>query len=122
MIPANRDGFPCYHLARQITDEIVGLPDPAPAAPVSAHMPAALAGTYSDTFASMQISAEGSQLLAEHAGITRTMIPGGPASYIDKNDPDVRLHVHAIDGNPEAITINFPFTWFTGYKPAEHDF
>ena len=26
-----------------------------------------------------------------------------------------------VAANPDAITIDFPFTWFTGYKSAEHD-
>lgn len=119
IILANRDGFPCYHLARKITDEVAGLPGPAQTAPVPGDMPAVPAGTYRDTLTSMQVSADGNRLLAEHAGITRTMLPAGAASFIDDNDPDIRLRAHATDGNPNAVTIDFPFTWFTGYKTLE---
>jgi D-alanyl-D-alanine carboxypeptidase len=119
IILANRDGFPCYHLARKVTDEIASMPGPAETAPVPGGIPAALAGTYRDTLASMHVTADGGRLVVEHAGITRTMIPAGPASFTDQNDPDIRLHVHAADGNADAITINFPFTWFTGYKTED---
>lgn len=77
---------PCYHLARKITDEIAGLPGPAGTAPAPGRIPAALAGIYRDTFASMQVSVGGNRLLAGHAGVTRTMIPVGAASFIDEND------------------------------------
>lgn len=116
IILTNRDGFNCYRLARKITDEIAGLPGPAETDPIPGPLPAALEGSYRNTLSSAQISPDGDRLLVEHAGITRRMTPVGAANFIDENDPDVRLHFHATDGNPEAITIDFPFTWFTGYK------
>jgi D-alanyl-D-alanine carboxypeptidase len=117
IILANRGGFPCHDLARKITDEIAGLPGPTQTAPAPGPIPAALTGTYRDSpAASMHVSVDGSRLLADHGGSTRTMIPVGAATFTDENDPDIRLRVHAADGNPDAITIDFPFTWFTGYK------
>lgn len=44
-----------------------------------------------------------------------------PEPDIDENDPDVLLQVHPADDNPGAVTINFPFTWFTGYESAGPD-
>jgi hypothetical protein len=55
------------------------------------------------------------------AGRPRTMISVSAASFIDEDDPDVRLRVHPADGNLGAVTIDFPFTWFTGYKSAGRD-
>jgi hypothetical protein len=121
IILANRDGFPVYRLARRITDEILGLPGPAGPAPAPGPIPAALAGTYRDTLASAQVSAAGDRLRIEHAGVTRTMVPAGPASFTDQEDPEIRLRVHATDGRPDAVTLDFPFTWFTGYRHAEGD-
>jgi hypothetical protein len=47
------------------------------------------------------------------------MIPAGAAAYIGENDPDTRLRVHASGRQPVAITIEYPFTWFTGYRSPD---
>lgn len=116
IILANRDGFSCYRLARAITDLILCLPaHPRPAA-TPGPVPAGLAGTYRDTLTSAQLAMDGNRLLIEHAGITRQMIPAGHATYIDETDHDIRLHVHTTGRQPAAVTIDYPFTWFTGYR------
>jgi hypothetical protein len=53
------------------------------------------------------------RLLVEYYGLTHRMLPGADGGYHDENDPSVGLRVHDTDG---AITIDYPFTWFTGYR------
>ena len=79
-------------------------------------MPAGLAGTYRDSLDAAQLSVTGDRLVVSHAGRTYRMIPAGPAAYTDENDPDTRLRVHASGLQPAVITIDYPFTWFTGYR------
>jgi CubicO group peptidase (beta-lactamase class C family) len=52
----------------------------------------------------------------ELAGRAYRMIPAGAAAYADESDPDTRLRVHASGLQPAVITIDYPFTWFTGYR------
>jgi CubicO group peptidase (beta-lactamase class C family) len=97
-------------------DEILDLPGHvAPAAP-SGPVPAGLAGTYRDSLDAAQLSVTGDRLVVSHAGRAYRMIPSGPARYTDENDPDTRLRVHASALQPAVITIDYPFTWFTGYR------
>jgi D-alanyl-D-alanine carboxypeptidase len=119
IILSNRSGFPCQHLARRITDEIIDLPSHVASAAIAGPVPAGLAGTYRDSLDVVQLSVTDDRLVISHAGRTYRMIPAGPAVYTEENDPDTRLRVHASGLQPAVITIDYPFTWFTGYRSPD---
>ena len=119
IILSNRHAFPCHYLARKITDEILDLPSHVAPATPSGPVPAGLAGTYRDSLDAAQVSVTGDRLVVSHAGRTYRMIPAGPAAYTDENDPGTRLRVHASGLQPAVITIDYPFTWFTGYRSPD---
>lgn len=60
-------------------------------------------------------------------GSAVAVVRGGQAAYrgcFGLADVEWRQTVApdtVFDGTPKAITIDFPFTWFTGYKSAERD-
>jgi D-alanyl-D-alanine carboxypeptidase len=119
IILSNRHGFPCQHLARKVTDEILDLPRHVAPTPSAGPAPTGLAGTYLDTLDAAQLSVAVDRLIISHAGQNHAMIPAGPTAYIGENDPDTRLRVHASGRQPVAITIDYPFTWFTGYRSPD---
>jgi len=42
-------------------------------------------------------------------------------AYADESDHDVVLRLHHPDPGPAAITLSYPFSWFTGDKCDEED-
>jgi D-alanyl-D-alanine carboxypeptidase len=119
IILSNRHGFPCQHLARKIADEILDLPSHVVSAAPAGPVPAELAGTYRDSLDVVHLSVTDDRLVVSHADRTYRMIPTEAAAYTDESDPDIRLRVHASGFQPAAITIDYPFTWFTGYRSPD---
>jgi hypothetical protein len=42
-----------------------------------------------------------------------------PEHDADEDDPDIRLRAHGPGVRSAAVTIDYPFTWFTGYRSAD---
>jgi CubicO group peptidase (beta-lactamase class C family) len=116
VVLSNRGRLDAPELARRIVDEVLVLPDPRP----DGRAPAALSdewlGTYSDpTLGSAKLIAEDGHFVLDLWGTTHRFVPLDDVSYIADDDPGIVLTVHPADPHP-AITVNYPFGWFTGYR------
>jgi CubicO group peptidase (beta-lactamase class C family) len=101
----NCDGFPTTRLARRIADEALDLPDHPDEEVVAEPPPPDLAGTYRG-------AVEAGRLLLDLWGETHRMLPLGAGRYRAEDDPGIGPRVH----DAGAITVDYPFTWFTGCR------
>ncbi len=121
VVLSNRDGFRAATLARGILDAIAEL---SPAAAASdAHgpippPPAAWLGTYADTLGRAELTMCDGALLVEKDGASHRFLALAAHQYVDEADPDVHLHLHNAEPD-KALTISYPFTWFTGYHTSQ---
>lgn len=111
-ILTNRDVERAAELARRLLGSLVAS---AAEVPTTSEEPEATwAGTYRDTLSSRELTRlDGRWRLADAPG-TRRFIATGPTSLTDADDPDVSVELH--DESPRALTVRWPFSWFTGYR------
>lgn len=122
VVLSNLGTFRCTALARRLIDAIADLPAPAPA-PLHPALPAPVtwAGAYADTLGRAQLTVEDGRLVLRREGVTHQLLPLDETTYVDESDHDVVLRLHHPDPGPAALTLSYPFSWFTGYKCDEED-
>ena len=116
VVLSNRGTLDAPELARHIVDEILDLPDPRPVEPAPTAPPEDWLGTYSDpTLGPAKLIAEDGYFILDRAGETHRLVRLDDVCYVAEDDPGILLTLHPADPHP-AITVSYPFFWFTGYQ------
>jgi CubicO group peptidase (beta-lactamase class C family) len=116
VVLTNSEAFVCTRLARKLLDAVLRLP--ATVCPPVILPPDELrarSGSYADNLGAVEVTAEPDALVVRYADRTHRMRPVDPVTYVDADDPDVRLRFH--DGEASACcTLSYPVSWLTGYR------
>lgn len=115
VILSNRLGMDCHTLARSLVDVLAQESSPGPVVEPLDDVPPPV-GVYRDTLSSVEITRESGRLVLDDRQSTRRLVPDGAGCHVDSADPEVRVRVHTDPGQPPAITVDYPFSWFTGYS------
>lgn len=117
-ILANRGGSDLAPTARTVVDELLDgeLLDGEMRAPTSLRSGApspAWAASYCDTLREVSLDHDAEGWRLEDGRSTTHLVPDGPTRLRDRDDDARKVRLH--DERPRAITVSWPFSWFTGY-------
>ncbi|GAY08848.1 beta-lactamase [Pseudonocardia sp. N23] len=115
IVLSNDAGFPASLLAHEVAAVALDLPGPD-ATDGCGPAPALCAGRYSDGWSEAELVVDGDTLvLRGEAGDRRMRHRAGP-TWFDPGDPDVTLALDRVGATESAITVRYPFSWWTGYR------
>lgn len=115
VVLSNIDGFGAARLARDVAALALGLPAPD-LGHEDGEVPSHCCGHYGDGSAEVELVADGDGLALRGTAGNRRLRRRTARLWADADDPDVTLRLDRVAANDPAITVESPFTWWTGYR------
>ena len=115
IVLSNDAGFPASLLAHEVATVAFDLPEPDTAAG-RGQVPASGAGRYTDGYSSADLLVDGDTLVLRGEAGARELRHRSGLTWFDPCDPDVTVSLDRVAATEPAITVRYPFSWWTGYR------